>query len=106
MRIKFLASGVAPDRYEFNGEKIIFNGEEFDLSIFQVGDKFEGIDSEIPGIRAVERIDVELYVTLCQKTPKGHWTGKDEWIDSTEYDPTKLYIRERTPEEVKQLWGI
>lgn len=108
MKIKFLATGIAPESYSFDGEKITFNGETFDLSNFEEGDKFEGVEHEIQGIRAVERIGGELYVTLCQKAPPGHWTGQDmEYIDSTEYDANKLYIREKTPEEIKegeQLW--
>jgi hypothetical protein len=109
MKIRFLATGIAPDKYEFDGEKIKFNGEWYDLSEFEEGDVFLGIEGDIQGIRAVERIDGELYVTLCQKTPPGHWTGKDmPYIDASEYDPNKLYIREKTPEEIEedQLWGI
>ncbi|HZJ83583.1 MAG TPA: hypothetical protein VFD57_07220 [Clostridia bacterium] len=54
--------------------------------------------------RAVERIDGELYVILCQKAPEGHWTGKDmEYMDSIEYDPNKLYIKEKTPEEIGEM---
>lgn len=52
----------------------------------------------------------ELYVTLCQKTPKGHWTGKDmEYIDVAKYTPDKLYIREKTLEEMAEVdepWGM
>lgn len=108
MKIKFLATGIAPNFYEFEGEKIKFNGETFDLSNFEEGDVFEGIEGEIQGIRAVERIDGELHVTLCQKAPQGHWTGKDEYIDSTDYDPNNLYIREKTPEEIQEVaeWGM
>ena len=109
MKIKFLATGIAPDYYEFDDEKIIFNGEVFNLSEFEEGDKFEGVEHEIQGIRAVERIDGELYVTLCQRAPPGHWTGQDmEYIDSTDYQTNKLYIRQRTPEEMLEVeqWEI
>lgn len=108
MKIKFLATGIAPQFYEFNGEKITFNGETFDLSLFEEGDIFEGIEGEIQGIREVKRIDGELYVTLCQKAPKGHWTGKDEYIDSNNYNTNTLYIREKTPEEMQEVagWGV
>lgn len=109
MKIKFIATGIAPEKYEFEGEKVIFNGEVYDLSIFEEGDAFEGIDGEVQGIRAVERIDGELYITLCQKAPQGHWTGKDlAYIDAKDYNPNKLYIREKTPEEIKEgerVWG-
>lgn len=110
MKVKFLATGTAPDYYEFEDEKVIFNGQEFDLSVIEEGDLFQGIEADINAIRAVERIDGELYVTLCQKAPQGHWTGTDHYIDSKEYDSTKLYIREKSPEEIEkeggQLWEI
>lgn len=110
MKIKFLATGIAPDFYEFDGEKIKFNGEWYDLSEFEEGDIFEGLEGEMQAIRDVKRIDGELYVTLCQKAPPGHWTGRDmEYIDTSEYDSNKLYIREKTPEEMAkegQAWGM
>lgn len=100
MKIKFLATGSAPESYEFDNEKIKINDEWHDLSDFEEGDMYYG---EIPGIRAVERIDGELYVTLCQQAPPGHWTGRDmEYIDASEYDSNKLYIREKTPEEIAE----
>lgn len=106
MKIKFLATGIAPNKYEFEGEKIFFNGEIFDLSVFEEGDEFEGFDEGIiPAIREVKRIDGELYVTLCQEAPQGHWTGINEYIDSTDYDPNALYIREKTPEEIQEAAG-
>lgn len=105
MRIKFLATGIAPQNYSFDGEKITFNGETFDLSQFEEGDIFEGIEGEIQGIRSVERIKGELYVTLCQKAPKGHWTGINEYIDSNNYNPKTLYIRPKTPEETQEVAG-
>lgn len=109
MKIKFLATGQAPDYYEFEDEKVIFNGQTFDLSIIEEGDQFEGIDHEIQAIREVERIDGELYVTLCQQAPRGHWTGTDKYIDSKHYDPNVLYIREKSEAEIKegeQIWEI
>lgn len=109
MNIKFLATGQAPDYYEFEDEKVMFNGQTFDLSVVEEGDQFQGIESDVNAIREVERIDGELYVTLCQKTPQGHWTGIDEYINSKDYDPNKLYIRGKTPEEIEvggQLWEM
>lgn len=109
MKIKFLATGMAPEKYEFDGDKIIIDGEIYDLSIFREGDVFDGLEGELQAIRAVERIGGELYVTLCQKAPAGHWRGIDEWIDSNDYNPQKLYIRQATEEEIKeaeQLWVI
>lgn len=94
MRIKFLATGTAPEKYEFDGEKIITDGIEYDLSVFREGDKFMGLESVIQVIRDIERIEGELYITLCQKAPKGNWRGIDEWIDSNDYDSNTLYIEE------------
>ena len=94
MKIKFLATGVAPDSYRFDGEKIIIDGIEYDLSVFKEGDKFIGLEDGNTAIRNIYRVDGELYVTLCQKAPKGHWRGIDKWIDSSDYDPNTLYIKE------------
>lgn len=91
MKIKFLATGIAPSKYEFDEEKIIIDGIEYDVSVFREGDKFIGLESGIQAIRDIDRIDGELYVTLCQKAPKGNWRGVDEWIDSSNYDPSTLY---------------
>lgn len=102
MKIKFLATGIAPEKYEFQGEKIIIDGIEYDLSVFEEGDIFEGIEGELQGIRAVERIDGELYVTLCQKAPVGHWRGIDEYIDSKDYNPNQLYIKQISAEQAEQ----
>ena len=98
MKIKFLATGTAPEKYEFDGYKIIIDGEAFDLS-----QEFE--DEELPfGVRDVKNVDGEIYATLCQKAPKGHWTGEGiDYIDSKDYDPEKLYIRERTPDEISEI---
>lgn len=110
MQIKFLATGEAPDYYEFEDEKVIFNNQTFDLSAIEEGDQFQGIEADMNAIREVERIDGELYVMLCQKAPRGHWTGIDEYIDSKDYDSQKLYIREKLPEEIEkeggQLWEM
>ena len=97
MKIKFLATGVAPNVYEFDGEKIIIDGIEYDLSVFEEGDVFEGENNHI---RDVQRIDGELYVTLCQKAREGHWRGIDEYIDSNDYNPDTLYIREISEDEL------
>ncbi len=108
MKIRFLATGIAPEDYRFDGEKIWFGDEWYDLSDIEEGDIFEGVEGDVQGIRAVERINGELYVTLCQKAPPGHWTGKDmEYIDSKDYDPSNLYIRPKAEDEIKEgyAWG-
>lgn len=110
MKIKFLATGIAPESYEFQGEKIIIDGIEYDLSVFEDGDIFEGLEGENNYIRDIKRIDEELYVILCQLAPEGHWRGLDEWIDSNDYNPDNLYIREISEEELlleeKELQGF
>jgi len=110
VKIKFLATGIAPKKYEFDGEKIIIDGIEYDLSAFKEGDIFEGLKSENNYIRDIKRIDGELYVTLCQKALEGHWRGIDEWIDSKDYNPSELYIKEISEEELiqeqKELQGF
>lgn len=100
MKIKFLATGIAPDKYQFSGEKITIDGIEYDLSIVREGDKFIGLEDGNTAIRDVDRVDGELYVTLCQKAPKGHWRGIDKYIDSEDYNPNELYIREISEEEL------
>ena len=102
MKIKFLATGVAPNVYEFDGEKITIDGVEYELSIFREGDKFIGLEGDNVAIRDIDRVDGELYVTLCQKAPKGHWRGIDEYIDSNDYNPNELYIKEISEEEALQ----
>ena len=100
MKVKFLATGTAPNVYEFDGEKIIIDGIEYDLSVFEEDDVFEGVEGENNYIRDIKRIDGELYVTLCQKALEGHWRGIDEWIDSKDYNPSELYIKEISEEEL------
>lgn len=110
MRIKFLTTGDSPDYYTFQNEKVIAykdgKQEEFDLSDLEQGDEFQGLEVEKLNIghtqiiRKVKRNEYgELELTLCQKSPKGDWRGKEEWIDSEEYNKDKLYIENITPEE-------
>ena len=101
MKIKFLATGIAPEKYEFDGDKVIADGVVYDLSIVQKGDSFIGFENdELFAVRDVKRINGELYVTLCQKAPPGHWRDIDEWIDVEDYSPDELYIKEITVEEM------
>lgn len=106
MKIKFLATGIAPEKYEFDGEKVIADGVVYDLSSIKEGDSFIGFENdELFAVRDAERINGELYVTLCQKAPSGHWRGIDEWIDAEDYSPDKLYIKEITVEEMLSDMG-
>jgi len=127
MKIKFLATAKDAD-YEFEGETVRINGETLDLSEFTKDGKFEGVEGDTDRIiRNVERTD-DLYVTLCQAPPVtkvtyikggksttlpvdaeapeydkkiehrgGNWTESD-WIDSNDYDPNELYIKEVSDE--------
>lgn len=88
MKIKFLATNNAPDKYSFSGDTItIFHNDEsesVDLSPFEEGDQFEGVEPEVLNltgifaIRAVERAEGELHVTLCQTPPITKITYKTE----------------------------
>lgn len=100
MKIKFLATGKAPDKYEFEGERVFIDDIEYDLSSFEEGDVLEIVEGEDNYIRAIERKNGELYVTLCQESPVGHWRGIDEWVDSANYNPSELYIRRISEEEL------
>lgn len=101
IKIKFLATGNAPSLYEFDDEKIIIDSVEHDLSDFNDGDIFDGLEGDMQAIRTIERIDGELHVTLCQKAGEGHWRGVYDWIDSDDYNPNKLYIRELSEDELE-----
>lgn len=109
MRIKFLATGSAPD-YIINGDKIN------NIELSEIADKFEMYDEEgnptqasIAGIREAYMQDGEWHVVLCQMAPVTHavtlsdgqvietrggdWQESD-WIDAEDYDPTVIYIKE------------
>lgn len=99
MKVKFLATGNAPTHYSFDGETVTahyVSDEAFNLSSLGEGDRFDGVEVEalaLPAqqvIREAERVDGELYVTLCQRVGPGNWTESD-WIDAIEYDPDKVY---------------
>jgi len=89
MKIKFLATGTAPDTYTITGETV--NG--IDLSIVEHGGKFLGSDvTRAAGIRdAVRDEHGELWVTLCQQVGPGHWTESD-WFDAKDYAPEAIYV--------------
>lgn len=105
MKIRFIATGDAPESIAFNGETItVINGvvnDSFDLSSIAYGDQFLGVESEILLMSSRHIIrdayrDEEglLWVTLCQKATEGRWEGKDEWINSNDYNPSESYIEE------------
>lgn len=103
MKLKFLATGQAPDFYEFSGETITAHhggvSESVDFSQLEHGDIFEGIEPEsltLPAsqiIRAAHRDeDGILHVTLCQKVGAGDWT-ESIWIDVSEFVQGRQYVR-------------
>jgi len=118
MKIVFNPASHAPEKYEFDGERITAHyqgkSETFDLSGLEEGDKFyvmeedekgepfrkHGVEPEVldlPGtkvIRDAVRRNGELHVYLKQEKPirSGHWKYSD-WIDAKDYDPDKLYIK-------------
>ena len=105
MKLKFLATGQGPDRYEFDGDKITAHqgelSEVIDLTELEHGDKFEGAEPEtltLPGSQIIRDAYRDehgvLHVTLCQASPMlGHWR-ESEIIDSEDYISGHRYIRE------------
>ncbi len=99
MRIKFLATGSAPE-YTIDGDTV--NG--IDLS----GD-YDAEQAREQGIREAYMQDGEWHVVLCQMAPVTHavtlsdgqvietrggdWQESD-WIDAEDYDPAVMYIKE------------
>lgn len=97
MKLQFRATGTGPTSHSISGETI--NG--LDLSPLQHGDRFTGSEAtQAAGIKDAYRDESgELYVTLkkCTISSKipgmpAHWRAKDEWIDSSEYDPEVCYV--------------
>lgn len=97
MQLNFKAKGTAPESYTISGE--IING--LDLSVIQHGGQFIGSETtRQAGIYGAYRdAQGELFVTLGQTAPPGHWRGNpDLWVDADDYDPEAAYIR-RTDEQ-------
>ncbi|MDO0945908.1 hypothetical protein [Chromohalobacter israelensis] len=97
MQIKILATGIAPDYYEINGDVITAyvgtESDSYDLSALEEGDTVTTV-SEVGGIqpiRSATRENGELKVTLCQRVGPGHWSESD-WMDASEYDPDAVHV--------------
>lgn len=97
MKIKVLPTGDSPEYYNFNGEVVTAYkdglSEEFDLSLIQVGDKFEGVEPdtlELSGSQILRNVyrdeNGELHADICQKVGPGHWEAGLEY-DSADYVP-------------------
>lgn len=101
MKVKFLATGTAPDMYTISGE--IVNG--IDLSIIEHGGKFIGSDdTRAAGIRNAERDENnELWVTLKQEVGAGHWR-EGEWIEAGDYDPEVVYVVKLDKPHAGKAW--
>jgi hypothetical protein len=104
MKLHFLATGDAPERYSFDGDTITAEqndqSESWDLSSLQTGGKFQGITvdtlSLAPGhvIRGAYRDSGgELHVTLCQAVGANDWAEQDGEIDAADYDPAVAYVQ-------------
>jgi hypothetical protein len=104
MKLHFIATGDAPERYSFSGDTITAekNGqsESWNLSGLQAGGKFQGITVDTlslsPGhvIRDAYRDSGgELHVTLCQAVGANDWTEQDGEIDAADYDPAVAYVQ-------------
>ena len=115
MKIKLIPTPKSPE-YEFSGNVITatYNDEIeiIDLTKFPQNGKWQGGELENITELSLESVirDVfhngELHVILPQKIPfkiinkdngikfqTGHWVESD-WIDSNDYDPNELYIKE------------
>jgi len=104
MKLHFLATGDAPERYSFDGDQITAEkggvSETFDLSGLEAGGKFLGVTVESLPLAAGHVLrnahrdsSGELHVTLCQAVGGGDWTEQDGEIDASEYDPATPYVR-------------
>ena len=102
MRLKFLATGTAPDTYMISDETI----NSIDLSIIEHGGKFLGSDeTRAAGIReAVRDENGELWATLCQQVGPGHWT-ESVWIDADDYDPEAVYVVKQDKPHSGKAWA-
>ncbi|MCA0973388.1 hypothetical protein LCL99_02780 [Halomonas denitrificans] len=105
MKIKVLATALAPDCYEFVGDVVeAFESghkEVYDLRNFPEGGIFleaEKLPSGAQSIRGVKRVGEELIVTLTQRVIAGQYPGrKAHWrespiIDAEDYDPEICYV--------------
>jgi hypothetical protein len=122
MKIKFLATGQAPEKYSFNGEVLTAfkdgESEDFDFSVLEEGGRVDNIEVEALDlsssaiIRKAERMDSELKLVLCQKTPvtdvvirfEEYGGAKISYAEFKKYD---IKEGESVPNELKdesQLW--
>lgn len=101
MKLKLLATSIAPGHYTIDGETITAHvgdqSEAYDLSEMPEGATLTEVD-EIAGvrpIRAATRVNGELQVTLCQRVGAGHWSESD-WMEAEDYDPDAIHVQLNT----------
>lgn len=98
MKIKMLATGIAPDYFSIEGEVITAHvgeaSETYDFSGMPEGATLTSVEpiEGINPIRHATRVDGELQVTLCQRVGAGRWTEGD-WFDAADYDADKVYVK-------------
>lgn len=102
MKIKFLATGMSPDKYQINGEVLTaFIGNEtlaLDFSLLETGDEFQGVETELINpsqvVRTAYRDELgELHLTLCQAVGSGDWV-ESPWLDAAEFVSERSYVGE------------
>lgn len=100
MKIKFLATGQSPDKYEINNEVVTaFIGNEtltLDFSMLQTGDEFQGVETELINpqqiVRTAYRDELgELHLTLCQAVGAGDWV-ESPLLDAIEFVSGRVYV--------------
>ncbi|RUR43382.1 hypothetical protein [Vreelandella populi] len=108
MKIKFLAKGTAPNSYDISGR--IING--IDVSLFPARATFTGNEeTQAAGIYGMQWVDGVLHVSLGQMTKAyqfpvySHDWEEGNWIDATDYDRSKCYVKATNPQAVALLDG-
>lgn len=108
MQINVLATGIAPDYYEIDGDVITAHvgdqSDSYDLSGLEEGDTVTAV-SEVGGIQPIRSATREagvLKVVLCQRVGPGHWS-ESGWIAARAYDPDGLNV---VFDETKAFSGV
>lgn len=103
MKIKVIPTSKAPTHYSFDGEKVQAHyygySEEFDFSEIEIENQLSdfsvdelGLDPMFIFRDAYRDSDGELYITICQQVGAGHWGFSESLIDSSDYDPSGVYV--------------
>lgn len=98
MKIKFLATGIAPDFYTITNETITAHvgdiTQVYDFSGMPEGATLTSVEpvDGINPIRSATRVNGELEITLCQRVGAGHWNESD-WLEASTYNPDEVYVQ-------------